>query len=426
MARSKLLLRAQTAAAAVLPAPLAAAVSVLLQLVLLVLFPSRHAEPEPARKAPQESEIFPTISNYSVDNTKNTANPQQCSTGISTRLLPFKNKQGEIEWAFTDDAAEVDALDVFKIPADKKPNFANYAVDEANLSKDELSPTLSNSSNNDSILSGEKKHKNTTPSTVPSSPDSAHEKDGNVTYHCPDCDATFRIKGYLTRHMKKHASKKAYHCPFHEASIYIDESDVTHRCHPTGEFSRRDTYKTHLKSRHFVYPDGLRAKARQQAAGRCSMCGEQFANAELWSEIHIEGAECKFLPEGFTGKSRIKRRIKKELRRAIKGRTQGHGTPVPSVATSTPQTTGFTGSPTSSVSSGGLYPASHMLMRDHSTGSPSYYPGRSVSPLQQLYLMPEMLTHDVDEYDDEFCLDVDQLSVPRDWFAQSGLQAQHV
>lgn len=437
MSPPKLLARVQTVLNAVLPAPIASACSILVQLVIVVLIPYLlddklvHPVNENVTfEKPLESKIFPTISNQTIDNTQNTSNPQQCSTGLTTRLLPFKNKKGEIEWAFTDDGPEGDELDVFKIPSgDKKNSFGSLSGNEDDLSKEDLSPTISNSSNSDSILSGDKKLKlkGETPGTLPSSPESSHEKEGeNVLYHCPDCERTFKLKGYLTRHMKKHAQTKAYHCPFHEASIYIDEANVTHRCHPTGDFSRRDTYKTHLKSRHFVYPDGLRAKERRSSAGRCSMCGEHFENSELWSEIHIEGAECRYLPAGFTGKSRIKRRIDKELRQANKDRSFHNGTPTSSATASTPQTSGFTESPTSSVTSSVQSGTSHLHMRDFSSGSPSYYPGRSVSPLQHLFIAHSpMQQEDGEEYDDEYCLDVDQLDLPRDWFLHNGRQAQH-
>jgi hypothetical protein len=65
-------------------------------------------------------------------------------------------------------------------------------------------------------------------------------------------------------------------------------------------------------------------------------------------------------------------------------------------------------------------------MRDLSSGSPSYYPARSVSPLQHLFIAHSAMPQDDgEEYDDEYCLDVDQLDVPRDWFLHHGRQAQH-
>lgn len=284
--------------------------------------------------------LFPSITKTSlsgnVDEKSRPENPQPCSTGLTTRLLPFKNENGEIEWTFTDEIVPGTELDCFKMT----PTVGNSLENINPLVKHEdeqehvrhikhennLSPTSSNSSNNDSILSNEKnkkKDKEETPMTSNSSPFSSSDHDEyksksdedgeNKTYHCPHCDAVFKIRGYLTRHVKKHAINKAYSCPFHKFSIYMDENNITHKCHPTGGFSRRDTYKTHLKSRHFKYPNGVKTKDRASSSGNCSMCGEYFQNSEIWCEIHIEGAECKFLPVGFKGKSIIKNRLKKQL-----------------------------------------------------------------------------------------------------------------
>ncbi|KAK9447771.1 uncharacterized protein V1518DRAFT_442246 [Limtongia smithiae] len=106
------------------------------------------------------------------------------------------------------------------------------------------------------------------------------------TFQCPHCPSKFRIKGYLTRHLKKHAINKAYTCPF------FDPTSST-PCHSTGGFSRRDTYKTHLKSRHFVYPAGTRSDQRSGMHGWCSACGMPFQCNENWVENHVEGGECR-------------------------------------------------------------------------------------------------------------------------------------
>lgn len=305
--------------------------------VLSVLLPSKWTEsgtPEkPCRKESEtekepENEaqvsLFPSISNVSMeDETLSKSNPQPCSTGLTTRLLPFKNESGEIEWAFTDDMPPGSELDMFKIEhptADSK---------RSNM----LSPVTLNSSNNDSLHSQEKglkgDLKNETPLSAASAssaeltPMSGNAEDEGLIegsdeesekgHQCPHCDAVFKIRGYLTRHLKKHATKKAYTCPFHKFSIYIDENKITHKCHPNGGFSRRDTYKTHLKSRHFKYPEGTKTKERATSLGQCSMCGDFFKNSETWCEIHVEGGECRYLPQGFKGKLRIKNRLKKQL-----------------------------------------------------------------------------------------------------------------
>ncbi|KAK9382787.1 uncharacterized protein V2V93DRAFT_164758 [Kockiozyma suomiensis] len=106
------------------------------------------------------------------------------------------------------------------------------------------------------------------------------------TFQCPHCPSKFRIKGYLTRHLKKHAMNKAYTCPFYDPTS-------TTPCHSTGGFSRRDTYKTHLKSRHFVYPAGTRSDQRAGIRGWCAACGMLFACNENWVENHVEGGECR-------------------------------------------------------------------------------------------------------------------------------------
>lgn len=253
----------------------------------------------------EEVKLFPSITNEEISNEFGSAKP--CSTGLTTRLLPFKNSNGEIEWAFTEDNLSGNELDSFKM-------------------NNELSPVTSSSSNNDSILSKKKSnnqvsnHETPLSSTSDSSPflPNDDEKSNDKIHQCPHCDAVFKIRGYLTRHLKKHAVKKAYSCPFHKFSIYIDENNITHKCHPNGGFSRRDTYKTHLKSRHFKYPKGTKTKERSNSPGNCSMCGEYFANSEIWCEIHVEGGECKFLPIGFKGKSRIKNRLRKQLLKKLK------------------------------------------------------------------------------------------------------------
>jgi hypothetical protein len=142
----------------------------------------------------------------------------------------------------------------------------------------------------------ENKQINDSPSTASSTPSvSSHIRTGSTgskidhPFQCPHCSSSFRIRGYLTRHMKKHAVKKAYSCPF-----YCD-SDKT-PCHPSGGFSRRDTYKTHLKARHFLYPPGTRSHSRGKVSGICSACGDRFDSNENWVEEHIHNRKCVGLP----------------------------------------------------------------------------------------------------------------------------------
>jgi hypothetical protein len=131
--------------------------------------------------------------------------------------------------------------------------------------------------------------------------DSGSDKEKKKTYTCDYCGAEFRIRGYLTRHVKKHALTKAYECPF------FDEHSEN-KCHPTGGFSRRDTYKTHLKARHFKYPQGTRSQDRSTTSGKCGICNKSYDSNEDWVEHHIENGECEGLPEGYTARVKNSRR----------------------------------------------------------------------------------------------------------------------
>ncbi|GME74091.1 unnamed protein product [[Candida] boidinii] len=50
------------------------------------------------------------------------------------------------------------------------------------------------------------------------------DEKGNKVHQCPYCDSKFRMRGYLTRHIKKHNSEKAYRCPYYN-------HDSTQKCH---------------------------------------------------------------------------------------------------------------------------------------------------------------------------------------------------
>ncbi|CAN3368443.1 transcriptional regulator Stp3p [Diutina catenulata] len=127
----------------------------------------------------------------------------------------------------------------------------------------------------------------TTPDTSSSS-SSAPMKKAKVAFNCPHCNASFKVKGYLTRHLKKHNSSKAFMCPFFE-----EEGNLGTKCHPTGGFSRRDTYKTHLKALHFIYPPGTKSVERNHVAGRCAGCFDHFETNHEWLVRHIEKGGCK-------------------------------------------------------------------------------------------------------------------------------------
>ncbi|GMM30918.1 hypothetical protein DAMA08_036630 [Martiniozyma asiatica (nom. inval.)] len=105
-------------------------------------------------------------------------------------------------------------------------------------------------------------------------------------YICPHCSTPFRVKGYLTRHLKKHAEHKPFVCP------YYDINSVS-KCHQTGGFSRRDTFKTHLKALHFVYPTGTKSGERGNKQGRCAGCFKQFESNGKWLADHVMKNNCE-------------------------------------------------------------------------------------------------------------------------------------
>ncbi|GEQ72041.1 hypothetical protein JCM33374_g5727 [Metschnikowia sp. JCM 33374] len=407
-----------------------------------------------SKKRPNESEelthkhhaLFPSIERPIVnqgiaEKPLVDAFPQPCSTGLTTRLLPFKNSKGEIEWVFTDDVQpnqEMDSLKGKVLNSKENPQRV-----KSETQPEILSPVTSNSSNNDS-LSGKKPESSVSPQiNTPSSTSSEDHKEdfqdgegeiledgegGSHSHQCPHCDAKFRMRGYLTRHLKKHMSQKAYKCPFHRISIYKDENDNTHSCHPNGGFSRRDTYKTHLKTRHFKFPAGTPIKGRSKTPGNCAMCGEWFENAEIWSEIHVEGGECKYLPAGFQGKSRIKNKLKKQMARLMKEEKKsksrpkkapteylspGTGTPntgnTPSM--SNPSQYDYDDSPThSSCSSMGQHRTINNSLHDQFSREMQSRAMFANSPISEQNLVMTPVAQ-LEDYDDEFCLDTEQMSI---------------
>lgn len=109
---------------------------------------------------------------------------------------------------------------------------------------------------------------------------------GVATYHkCPFCQGQFKNKSYLSRHMKKHDVVKDYKCPF-----FSPEHTKCH--HLNGEFSRKDTFKAHLKSIHFIYPIGVSKVGRSDSGGRCAGCFKEYASNNDWVTQHIDTDEC--------------------------------------------------------------------------------------------------------------------------------------
>ncbi|CDK29394.1 unnamed protein product [Kuraishia capsulata CBS 1993] len=116
-------------------------------------------------------------------------------------------------------------------------------------------------------------------------------------YQCPDCASNFKVKSYLTRHMKKHLAAKAFMCPFYSEEGSDDDGKSTilrsgTKCHTTGGFSRRDTFKVHLKALHFIYPPGTKSSMRNSIGGRCAGCFQFFETNAVWMEEHISKNKC--------------------------------------------------------------------------------------------------------------------------------------
>mmetsp|Transcript_7493 Transcript_7493/g.9473 ORF Transcript_7493/g.9473 Transcript_7493/m.9473 type:complete len:403 (-) Transcript_7493:465-1673(-) len=151
--------------------------------------------------------------------------------------------------------------------SDHGRTYTDYPVEKAHLETGKL--LLQPQSKNDKKLKNSK-------------------DDELLKYKCPNCDAEFKVKGYLTRHIKKHNTLKAFKCPFYKDPG--TEAKGT-KCHPTGGFSRRDTYKTHLKALHFIYPPGTKSSERSSISGRCAGCFQYFENNMKWLENHIENGE---------------------------------------------------------------------------------------------------------------------------------------
>lgn len=123
-------------------------------------------------------------------------------------------------------------------------------------------------------------------SELSSTPASASPINKSLTYHkCPFCQRPFKNKSYLSRHLKKHDVVKEFKCPF-----FNESSSKCH--HLNGEFSRKDTFKAHLKSIHFVYPIGVTKGDRSNSSGRCAGCFKEFENNSVWMIEHIEADLC--------------------------------------------------------------------------------------------------------------------------------------
>lgn len=141
------------------------------------------------------------------------------------------------------------------------------------------------------------------------------EEDDATLFVCPHCDAEFRVRSYLTRHLRKHNNAMAFVCPFfldcEGEEDYHCGTKSGAKCHSTGGFSRKDTFKTHLKALHFIYPPRTRSRERSTLGGRCAGCFEYFDSNVIWFKDHIEPKLCP----GFVDKS-FSSAVKQEMEQA--------------------------------------------------------------------------------------------------------------
>lgn len=156
----------------------------------------------------------------------------------------------------------------------------------------------------------------------------------NVNFVCHYCDASFQVRGYLSRHIKKHAIVKEYTCPYYRynenVKSYIDNEvrskhydsreeemdaikkaqSIKHVCHNNkGEFWRKDTLVVHLKKKHYrINKDAAQAALEtatkkadsSKLPGYCVSCNEQFSNADDFCQRHVLKGVCPALPHGYS------------------------------------------------------------------------------------------------------------------------------
>ncbi|KAH3662262.1 hypothetical protein OGAPHI_005510 [Ogataea philodendri] len=154
-----------------------------------------------------------------------------------------------------------------------------------------------------------KPHRKRTSSSTPSHPRKkrecpiCHNYFSNLTTHrathiqdsrpftCQTCSRSFKRLNDLMRHEKCHLSKLGeweFRCPF----FINDPAGRSENCHHSGQFTRCDTYKNHLKAIHFKYPPNTPKSDRSKVSGSCRECGMYFNNVQEWLTTHVETKEC--------------------------------------------------------------------------------------------------------------------------------------
>ncbi|GMG24378.1 unnamed protein product [Ambrosiozyma monospora] len=284
--------------------------------------------------ASASSSLFPP--SLAILKNLTTKDLKACSTGSNSQLVSIINENGQVEFILSDNDTQQDQQEqpLMKSKATQQqkvteiqqlspasegcspsiktvlslphiPKTSDHLMDSDLLA---LSPVSSVKSNNSNLCNEVSSAISVTPlaeSDHDHSQDeneSEHESAENLTgeesegenkvHQCPHCNSKFRMRGYLTRHIKKHSNQKAFMCPFYDPN-------APQKCHATGGFSRRDTYKTHLKARHFKYPPGVKSSDRIGMHGWCGICGEGFKNNEIWVERHITNGQCPGLPQDY-------------------------------------------------------------------------------------------------------------------------------
>ncbi|GME85794.1 unnamed protein product [Ambrosiozyma monospora] len=180
------------------------------------------------------------------------------------------------------------------------PGEQNLSIKSSRSSSSSSNDCVTTSKATNNIQLRHRRRSSIIPATLSTSTDSPSTSSHNHNHNnsaedldhpftCKICHTSFKVKSYLTRHMKKHETQKPFTCPFYSAngnetsssssspvSTSSDNSDkdiktetpkipIGTNCHPTGGFSRRDTFKTHLKAIHFVYPTGTKSSGRNDS-----------------------------------------------------------------------------------------------------------------------------------------------------------------